>query len=135
MPLHVFCDGVAFFDGGEAALWGEGDVVADDGFCFGEAGFEVVDIFEHRIFRGDEPGDEALVVVLHGSPWRERAGAFVVVFDEVDVVRNLHDDRRDSIVESGEEWFALEIAFAEMGGDGHIGRMIFQRFCRNSAEL
>lgn len=134
MPLHVFGDGVAFFDGGEAALWGEGDVVADDGFCFSEAGFEVVHAFEHRIFRGDEPGNEAFVVVLHAGPWCEGAGAFVVVFDEINIVRDLHDNRRDGIVESGEERFALKIALAEMGGNGHVGRMIFQRFCRNSAE-
>ena len=134
LPLHVFGDGVAFFDGSETALWGEGDVVADDGFCFGEAGFEVVHAFEHRIFRGDEPSDEAFVVVLHAGPWREGTGAFVVVFDEINIVRDLHDDRRDGIVESGEERFALKIALAEMGGDGHVGRMIFQRFRGNAVQ-
>ena len=125
-PLVIFGDSIAFFYRSKSTLWRKGNLVTNYSLGFLKALLENSFVFKHWIFGGNKPCYKECIAVLHRCPRVKGTGAFIIVFYEVSVVRNLCNDWSYGVIEAMEKWIAFEVPFAEVSSNGHVFRTVFE---------
>src|SRR4051812_48621832 len=128
-PLLLLGEDVALLGGGEAALRRQAELLqrSELGRLVDPA-LDVILLLERAALGGDEPEHHGLVALRQEAQRLEAAGAVAVVFEEVAVVVHLPQQRlRDRLVTAFGNPGRAEIAAADVGGDGHVGGLAFER--------